>query len=121
MDLNSLLGSSTGDLGIGSLDTSAISSWFAMSMWVTVVLTVAIIAWYIYRAVRKSRQRHEDDVKLRGYFDKYSEEVADRVVAKLKHENLVMVDPNPQPKTVLGVVPNQIIFTKPDNEKKENS
>ena len=52
MDLNSLLGSSTGDLGIGSLDTSAISSWFAMSMWVTVVLTVAIIAWYIDRAVR---------------------------------------------------------------------
>ena len=121
MDLSSLSGLLSGDLSLG-VDSASISSWFQMSMWLTVILTGFIIAWYIYRAVRKAKQRHEDDLKLRGYFDKYSEEVADKVIAKLKHENLVMVNPNSEPKQVLGVLPNQIIFSKNGVvEKKEDN
>lgn len=51
-------------------------------------LIFAYIIWHNFNKGKKQRkEKFEDDVKLQNYFEKYSDIIADKVVAKLNNQN----------------------------------
>lgn len=60
-------------------------------LYVSFVVTALIFAYIIWRNFSKGKkqrkEKFEDDVKLQNYFEKYSDIIADKVVAKLNNQN----------------------------------